>query len=119
MFNWFKCRGCEARRDEIEDLRAERNLLRAELISRLGTPTPQVNRSAAEQFKPIPMAKGGWNKFRSKLEDKFKKTSNEDKVKNYWDEKNAKLEAEVLAASSPDAVASDVVEQDIKDLEAS
>jgi hypothetical protein len=116
MFNWFKCRGCEARRDEIEDLRAERNLLRAELLSRLGTPAAQVNRSAAEQFKPIPMAKGGWNKFRSKLEDKFKKTSNEDKVKNYWDEKNAKLEAEVLAASSPDATAS---EEDIKDLEAS
>lgn len=94
------CRACDVLKDEVADLRAERNLLRQELLNALRSErgpniTASAERSPRERTQPVPMAATGWGSIRSKLEGRHKKVAptNEDKIQEYWAKKNSELEA--------------------------
>lgn len=124
LTEWHQCRGCAALRDEVADLRAERNLLRQELLDSLRKVSVGATlvRSDAERiFKPVPTPTSGWNKLKGKFEDKYKRVpgvpTNEDKVAEYWKSKQAQMESDAALHAVKHQTQSDAaaIEEELSD----
>ena len=84
----WECKACDARDETIRCLREEIQFLRTQLTPSIVQPTNEQ-----KEFKPVGGIKT-WNSLRKKLETKYKKP--EDKVEEYWKNKNHDLEQEAF-----------------------
>jgi hypothetical protein len=88
----FECKACRALREQIEDLKAERNYFRQQVLDRL-SPVPQRQERSAREQTPVQMPLSGWPSMRAKLEKKFSKKPEDAKAK-YWEDRVKDLERE-------------------------